>query len=699
MNHFMWKFNVFKHLPVFTGLSWFDLQKIARKTSIEDYKKGMFVSGEGNPPDFFYAVVSGRLQAYTFGRAGIKDNVDFIHKGMYFGIISLFTGENHSMNFETINDSVILKIPQDDFKEILKTIPHLAIVFSEVLSKRIRRKVKGTQIAFESEIISVYSPVTGTGCTTFSYNLSTSLKKETNKRVVLVRLLKQSGAVERTLESSSQKGYVALNELVGCFEKVQGHIAQDVSLQLDFLNVFIPALDRQNVAATERLTRNIAPLITSLVGDYHYVVVDLPTGMEDVVLETLIQSDQVYVLSSDKKPELALSRRVLDRLERSLKDRFKEDKIRVLIRPSEIKSYIHFEEIDRFLNYNVYTMLPAEVEDGFVPVDTASHQSFDQCRDYTDYHRVVTRLARSIGRVLVGLVLGGGAALGIAHIGVLKVLEREKVPIDIVIGSSMGALIGSMWVTGKDAKSLEEVGQEFKTVFKLHKLVDLVIPISGIIGGSGIKKWLRRHLGQRTFYGTKIPFKVVAYDLMRREEMIISHGSLVDAVRQSISIPGVLEPVKKGNQVIIDGGVLNPLPTNVLTGLGIKKIIAVNVLQSPSDVSTGLDAILERRAKKAARTFSKYPLQFIVFRVRRFMSSIFRPNISEIITMTIQASEYEIAKHSEEYADVNIHPDLSGVYWYEFYKVEDLIQRGEKATEECMTEIKTLLQRGRETSP
>jgi len=125
------------------------------------------------------------------------------------------------------------------------------------------------------------------------------------------------------------------------------------------------------------------------------------------------------------------------------------------------------------------------------------------------------------------------------------------------------------------------------------KLFDPVIPKSGLIGGRLIKRWLKKHLGNKTFYGAKIPFKVVAYDLIRREDIIYNSGSLVEAVRRSIAIPGVIEPVLEGDQVIIDGGVLNPLPTNVLTGLGIKKIIAVNVLQSPEDCSEGFDIAQE----------------------------------------------------------------------------------------------------------
>ena len=99
------RLNIVKQIPIFEKLNWFDLQKIARKSIIAEYKKGDIISREGNPPDFFYCLVSGRLQAYTNTPDGGKENVDFIHRGMHFGIISVLTDENHSMSFEAINDS------------------------------------------------------------------------------------------------------------------------------------------------------------------------------------------------------------------------------------------------------------------------------------------------------------------------------------------------------------------------------------------------------------------------------------------------------------------------------------------------------------------------------------------------------------------------------------------------------------------
>jgi len=120
ISSFINRLQILKQIPIFSKLNWFELRKIASPSILEEYKKGETICQEGSPPDYLYCLVSGRIQAYTTDIKGNKENIDFIHRGMHFGIISLFTGENHSMNFEAINDSVVLKIPNKEFQDILK---------------------------------------------------------------------------------------------------------------------------------------------------------------------------------------------------------------------------------------------------------------------------------------------------------------------------------------------------------------------------------------------------------------------------------------------------------------------------------------------------------------------------------------------------------------------------------------------------
>jgi NTE family protein len=686
------RYSLIKQIPIFKDLPWLDLQKIARKTSIVDFKKGETICRQNDPPDALYCLVSGRIQAYTMSAEGKKTNVELIRRGMHFGVISLLTGKEHSLSYEAINDSVLLRIVKKDFENILQRIPRLGIAISQSLSKRIGSQSAKSKSVFESSVISIYSPMQGTGSSTYAVNLAVSLQRESQKKVILVNI---SSALTMTRIHSSdvkeatphwKRPPIQMKDLIYDYEELNTHISSG-ELAIDLINVNF------NHKEDPQIINQISRFVSALAHEYHFVVVDLPNEMNNVVLTTLIQSDLIQLITLDSKDDLKRTRQVIDELAEGMKENFHLEKIQVIISGIQDACYLSYEDVNREIDFDVYSKLP-HIHPSQMTISLVSEDMSVIIPDpNSEYARIITRIARKISGMQVGLVLGGGAALGVAHIGVLRVLEQEKIPIDVVVGSSMGALIGAFWTTGKSADDLEKIAREFESVRGMLKLLDPVLPKSGIIGGRAIKQWLQsRGLKNKTFYSTKIPLKIIAYDIIKRHEIILDAGSLVDAVRQSIAIPGVIEPIIEHDQVIIDGGVLNPLPTNVLTGMGIKKIIAVNVLQSPEHVTKGFLAEQERLQKKSAISFTQNPWWFMKFRCQKALHDLFTPTITDIIVRSLQASEYVISQQSAVHANVVIHPDLSGISWFELYKVADLIQRGEEAARQCLPSIKTLVQ-------
>ncbi|MDR0850501.1 MAG: patatin-like phospholipase family protein [Christensenellaceae bacterium] len=176
----------------------------------------------------------------------------------------------------------------------------------------------------------------------------------------------------------------------------------------------------------------------------------------------------------------------------------------------------------------------------------------------------------------VGLCLGGGAALGIAHVGVLEELVKNNIKIDMITGTSIGSLVGGAFASGVEIDKMLDLVDSFKR----HKIVDLNLnPLypDGVMRGRHVEKYLNDMVGGKTFDDLKIPFRCVACDLKTGREVIFDSGDLAEAVRASISVPLAFSPVKKENMILIDGGVVNNLPVDVLRALGADVVIAVDL--------------------------------------------------------------------------------------------------------------------------
>ncbi len=179
---------------------------------------------------------------------------------------------------------------------------------------------------------------------------------------------------------------------------------------------------------------------------------------------------------------------------------------------------------------------------------------------------------------MLGLVLGGGAAKGYAHIGVIKLLEELEIKPDIIVGASMGALIGGFYAKGFTAKEMEDIALSInkkrkKELFKMH------FSKKGLIDGKNIVKFISGYLENTMIEELPVKYAAVATDIEENREIIINRGDLIQAIRSSISIPVVFVPHRSNGRILIDGGFINPVPVDVAIKLGAAKVIAVNVLQ------------------------------------------------------------------------------------------------------------------------
>lgn len=181
-------------------------------------------------------------------------------------------------------------------------------------------------------------------------------------------------------------------------------------------------------------------------------------------------------------------------------------------------------------------------------------------------------------RPVIGLALSGGGARGLAHIGVLKVLEREGIPIDCLAGTSMGGIVVAAYAAGMSAEDIEAEALKLARPRNLIRLIDVNIPRYGLMSGHGVQQYLAEMLGESLdFADLKVPLGLVAVDLVAGQEIVLREGSVVDAVRASGAVPVVFEPVVIGDWRLVDGGFLNNLPVDVARDLGAEAVIAVDV--------------------------------------------------------------------------------------------------------------------------
>lgn len=284
--------------------------------------------------------------------------------------------------------------------------------------------------------------------------------------------------------------------------------------------------------------------------------------------------------------------------------------------------------------------------------------------DYDKSYKLLLQFRYMFERKKVGLALGGGGARGLAHVGVLKVLEDYKIPIDMIAGTSMGAIIGTLYSAEPNAKKLEKeiIERDWKKIF------DYTISRSGIIKGEKIEKFLREKLGGLSFKDMKIPLYITAYDLTKKREVVFDRGDVAKAVRASISVPGVFIPIENKGEVLVDGGVADIIPIDALKNAKADIIIAVNV-----------DSIKEKKAL--------YGQEAVQQKKDKNMPSIFKIINQTTQVMSSKASKLEI---ENEKADFVISPDLKDLEILDFSKTKKTIKIGERSAKKSIEELKQI---------
>lgn len=250
----------------------------------------------------------------------------------------------------------------------------------------------------------------------------------------------------------------------------------------------------------------------------------------------------------------------------------------------------------------------------------------------------------------IALVLGGGAARGFAHIGVLKILESNGIPIHMIVGTSAGSFVGSLYAYGLNAYQIQKLSLDIQR----SDIADFTIPDNGFIKGDLLEEYVNRMLRNTTMEKLRIPFYATATELPNGKETVFGTGNTGKAVRASCSIPGVFNPAMIGNKMYVDGGVVSPVPVDAAKRLGADVVIAV-------DISSDLDTT------KPSGT------------IETILQAI-----------NIMSSRISVAQLSR--ADIVIRPLVGHIGSADFDRRNDAIIEGEKAALQALPKIREIVE-------
>lgn len=285
----------------------------------------------------------------------------------------------------------------------------------------------------------------------------------------------------------------------------------------------------------------------------------------------------------------------------------------------------------------------------------------------------------------LGLALSSGGARGLAHVGVLQVLEDHGIEVHAIAGSSMGSYVGALWAAGFSGRELELLAEEMHDRRQLWKLADPIIPpMSGLFRGLKAKAHLERSLGDLRFEDLERRLLIVACDINTKQRLVLREGPIIDAVHASCAMPGIIAPVTIGKHRCVDGGVVDPLPVGALRKFAeVDHIIGVSVIPTFDEIEADADG--EDPPKKSV-------MRRALSAMNRQVNLLADGNVVDTFRQSIRAAQIRLAYHSAKDADLCLHPNHRTAKWHDYANFEQLIEEGRRVALDHLDEIRALTQ-------
>ncbi|MEO6053542.1 MAG: patatin-like phospholipase family protein [Chthoniobacterales bacterium] len=614
---------------------WSRAKSHVKDGTIKHFQAGDVIRRRGQHSDFVYLLLSGSCESLSEKKDGYSELAATLVPGDAIGETEDGGFSTGDTTIRVSSDSTILQIPRDSLKRVLRRssagrdrVPVEIVHWDE--SQGFHPAGSGKTICFTTLSDEIF-------CTDYVGDIARTVIEHTRKPVL--RLLLNGSPEAPTLEYWSSQ---IPREKDG----------------IHYLEFHIPEMSAD--------FKGLGRLLEKHAKNFGYVFLEVGRHTAlDLLLECIRRSSSTYVFLRQTAENL-FEFNLLFRETRKLEIPAKGIKPIIHLMAKENAHGVS-QYMEESLHQRVHMYLREDTE------EMAGKLSAN-----------LRRIGREIADCQVGLVLSSGGARGLAHIGVIQVLEENGIEVDAVAGSSIGAYIAAGWGRGYSGERMEQYAMELEGYKGVWRFMDITAsPLRGFFHTERVRKRLEKTLCCTHFSDLNRPIRIIATRLDVLERVVFSGGNVIDAILASIAIPGICMSVMLNGIAHVDGGVSDPLPVDALNDMGIRKIIAVNTIPTPETLRAyGYD--LESRELTRSRKF------------RRKLNSFWNPfapgNGFDTLLRSLHAAQTRIAEESSKKATIVLRPYSYGARWHDFGNPTRYIALGREIAERQMPEIRALFQ-------
>lgn len=653
-----------RRVPLFAGLSVEDTARVAARMQPLSLPKGATLFHQGDEADSLYIITSGQVRTLREIK-GVETVDALLGRGETLGEGSVLTGEPRTVTVRLATTCEFLKLARKDFEEVLRETPSILLHLSRILTKRLvdtdrpgqRKELEGAQL------LALNSALPRPDRILLTAHLAHQLLEQTRRRVLLVDMNPDAGAVARALGLKPNLVSEQAIRDINLRDPVRIRtLAQQHPSGLEILS--IPA-----ATLSGRLYSGIYLFLNFLRDVHDVVIVSMSGELGDVERSVITESDKVLLVGSDQ------ARPQFRQLEAELAGLVEGKRLmRIWCGETDVE-----EASYAFSAPQLVLPWSDELAEKF----ERTGSPWEAIDSHPRARRAIERLARSLAGLKVGIAFGTGAALGHSLIGILKVFKKEHIPLDIIAGTSIGSLVGGLTALGLEPEEIEELALRVDKGWVYENLFwDMTIPWHGLFAGQTLLRFIRSYFGSREFSDLDVPFACVAADIETGEQVVLKEGRVADSIRASCGLPLIFQPMRINGRYLVDGGLVNPVPTSVIADMGADTLIAVNLTMPAGDPSA---------AAKVNRPMLNAPVDLASLKELALPEALKAPNVIDVFFQMIYTMEYEIAQSRLGLAHVVIHPDLKGFSWTEMHRAKELIRAGQLVAEQYVPQIKALI--------